>query len=88
MQAKTFLGTILFATAAGVALGVLLTSEKGAKARKKITDKSQDIQDGLRHTLKNQTNKFDDLAESLESRIEDVKCKVDKLSDKLQKQLA
>lgn len=88
MQAKTFLGTILFATAAGVALGVLLSSDKGAKARKKIGDKAHDLQNGLRNKIKHQTERFDDLAEELECGIDDFKHKVDKLSAKMQSKLA
>lgn len=85
---KSFLGTLIFGIATGVAIGVLMAPDKGSKTRKKLANSKHDLEEGLKDKLKMQTEKFDDLAEVLESGIEDFKYKVDKLSEKLQNKLA
>ena len=56
----SFLGTILFGVAAGVAIGILLAPDKGSTIRKKIMDKADDLKEGLKGKIKTQTEKFDD----------------------------
>ena len=61
---------LLAGLAAGAVLGILFAPEKGARTRRKIMDKSEDIADELK-------DKFDGLLENINEQYESVKSKAE-----------
>ena len=63
---------LLAGLAAGAVLGILFAPEKGARTRRRIMEKSEDLADELK-------DKFDDLLENINEQYETVKVKAEAL---------
>ncbi len=75
MNAGKMILSIAVGVAAGAVIGVLLAPDKGTETRRKITDRSNEYADGLKH-------KFNDFVESMLDKFDSVKSEAENLAHK------
>ncbi len=75
MNAGKMILSIAVGVAAGAVIGVLLAPDKGSETRRKITDRSNEYADGLKH-------KFNDFVESMLDKFDSVKTEAENLAHK------
>ncbi len=81
MKTEKVILSVLLATTAGVALGILFAPEKGEKVRRKIREKGEDyledLKDEYTHSVKSLKRKvdaaYDDIATKFKSHTEEPK---------------
>lgn len=69
MDAKNLIGGLLAGAAVGVAIGMLLAPDSGANTRKKITDGSRKLTDGLKDSV---DETIDSLKQKFNSSLDEV----------------
>lgn len=74
---KVFIG-ILAGIAAGALLGVLFAPDRGSETRRKISQKSKDLVDDIRH-------RYDDFVRGVNEKVSSVKQEAEYLKSKASK---
>ena len=78
MNSGRLLVGLLAGVAAGALLGVLFAPDKGTETRKKISKKSRDFVDDVKH-------KYDDFVRGVNEKVESVKQEADYIKSKASK---
>jgi gas vesicle protein len=80
-SAGKIVGALLLGAAIGGAIGILFAPDKGARTRKKLLLKGEELRDNMEELTDNMKDKFNDLIEDVKKEIETVKSKANDFLD-------